>query len=122
METTNNIAGTILFLPSEFKSPENDQSIYSLLQNTGYFDLYDQVQENQITEALAEHSECIDHWMEWSEDKRSGSGWYFIQNDQGKYIVGYYPEQEGFEPIEYAERKEACAAYIKREIEDIRKG
>lgn len=121
MEQAKDIATTILFLPSRFNSSGNDQSIYSLLQATGYFELYDQIQEDQILEALYDHLECADQWMKWSEDKRSASGWYFIQNEQGSYVVGYYPEQDDLETIEYIDKTEACALYIKREIEEIRK-
>lgn len=37
-----------------------------------------------------------------------------------KYIVGYFPVKEDFNPIEYSDINEACTAFIKREIEEIR--
>lgn len=91
----------------------------SLLKESGYFEMYDQVNEAEITKALNEHPECINDWIMLSEDKRCSSGWYITENENGKYIVGYYPAEE-FEITEYCDVKEACAAFIKLEIEAIR--
>ncbi len=44
----------------------------------------------------------------------------FKENENEKYIVGYFPVKEDFNPIEYFDINEACTAFIKREIEEIR--
>jgi hypothetical protein len=115
------ITRKVIGLPNRFYAPNNEQSIYFLLQETGYFGAHDKVNEYAIREILSEHIEYAKQWLEWSENKRSSSGWYFMQNEQRKYVVGHYPEQENFKENEYSEIKEACAAFIKREIEDIRR-
>ena len=79
------------------------------------------ISEGDIFEELTQHMECMDQWLSWSEDKRSSSGWYFRQNANGKYIVGYFPFQENLKATEYFGKTEACSAFIKREIEEIRK-
>ena len=58
--------------------------------------------------------------VDLSEDKRTTSGWYFIQYEKGNYIVGYFPSNADMKAIEFVDIKEACAAFIKKEIEDIR--
>lgn len=114
------LISSIVNLPENFYSLGNI-SIYSLLKETGYFEMYNQVDEINIVKELIRNPEYINQWLSWSEDKRSCSGWYFKQNGDNKYIVGYYPAKEDLKTIEYSDIKEACAAFIKREIEDIRK-
>ena len=112
----------ILNLPARFKNSKNNNSIYSLLQGTGYFEAYDSINENSIREVLVKQSEYVYQWLRWSEDKRSSSGWYFIQNGNQKYVVGYLDSDKGItEKMDYSDIKIACAAYIKQEIESIRK-
>lgn len=108
----------IIFLPKRFS--EGNDSIYSLLKDSGYFELHNQISEADIFEKLTQHLECVDEWLSLSEDKRSSSGWYFKQNDNGKYVVGYFPPKGNLEMTEYLDKVEACTAFIKREIEDIR--
>jgi len=109
----------IIFLPDRFYS-EGNVSIYSLLKESGYFELHDQISEADIFQELTQHLECIDQWLNWSENKRSSSGWYFRENENGQYVVGYFPLQERLKTTEYCDKTEACSAFIKREIEDIR--
>lgn len=110
----------IIFLLDKFYC-EGNVSVYSLLEKSGYFELYDQISEGDIFRELTKHQECIDQWLGWSESKRSSSGWYFKENENGQYIVGYFPFQKGLKVTEYFDKTEACSAFIKREIEDIRK-
>lgn len=116
-----NLINRILSLPARFYSPENNQSIYSLLQETGYFEAYDNINENTVKEVLEHQPKYVDLWLSWSEDKRGGSGWYFIQDDSQKYIVGFLDPDKGIaEKMEYSDRMHACASFIKREVESIR--
>lgn len=112
---------SIVNLPEKFNNSENNKSIYSLLKETGYFELHSQINEDDIGKALAKHPTYINQWLQWSEDKRSSSGWYFQKNDSHNYIVSYFPTNENFEQTIYSNIRNACAAFIKREIEAIRK-
>ncbi len=116
----DNTINNIIYLPKKFYK-QRDVSIYSLLKESGYFELHNQISEANIFDELIKHSECIDQWLNWSADKRSSSGWYFKQNENGKYIVGFFPPTENLKITEYLDITEACAAFVKREIEDIRK-
>ena len=106
-------------MPSRFYT-ERNVSIYALLKETGYFELHNEISESNIYEVLIQHPECINQWLSWSEDKRSSSGWYFKQDEDGKYIVGFFPTSKDFNVNIYSDKTEACAVFIKREIEDIR--
>ncbi|MEM8938575.1 MAG: hypothetical protein AAGC64_04410 [Bacteroidota bacterium] len=115
------IIDKILNLPEKLYSPDNDQSMYSLLQNAGYFESHSDIDENSIKEALEQQPQHVDQWLQCSEDKRVDSGWFFTQNNDRKYLVGFLDANKGItEKMEYSDRKSACAVFIKRELESIR--
>lgn len=119
MEEENQILN-IIHLSSDFRAHDNNQSIYNLLESTGYFLNFDQISIDAIQTELRKHSKVIEEWLEWSESKRSNSGWYF-KNDNEKSVVGYYTGLEDTSSsINYSDLHEACATFIKNEIEDIR--
>jgi hypothetical protein len=109
----------IISFPGEFHRLGNI-SINSFLKDIGYFKNHNQVQEENLTNALIDNPKYIDQWLVWSEDKRVSSGWYFKQRENGVYVVGYYPKNERFSEIEFDDVTNACAAFIKRAIEDVR--
>ena len=118
---TEIIISSVVNLPDKFYKVKN-VSIYLLLKKTGYFETHIEVDEANILKYLVSHKECVNQWLCWSEDKRNSSSWYFNEIEVGKYIVGYFPINEHFEPMEFSDIIEACTAFIKREVEDIRKG
>ena len=112
----------IATLPRRFHSL-GDVSILSLVKASGYFGPHDQVSEADIRAALARCPECIREWLQYSEDKRTSSGWYLTHNDEGFYEVGYITEHaERQQRLVYSNCTDACAAFIKHELENIRLG
>jgi hypothetical protein len=109
----------IIHLPQEFKRLGNI-SIYSLVQQTGYFNLSDKITASNIREVLKLHPGLVKDWLTLSEDKRSGSGWYFMEETKSKYIVGHLKDRTIDTHQEYMDSLTACATFIKREIEDIK--
>ena len=109
----------IISLPKRFYSEEH-VSFYSLLKLSGYFELYEQIGEADIFAALTQHLEYADQWLSWSENKRSSSGWYLKEIENGKYVVGYFPLHNDLKNT-CDDKIEACSIFIKREIEDVRK-
>lgn len=116
----NNIINKIIKLPETFYLNGN-VSIYNLLRDSGYFEMYDQIDENNILEELTKHPEYVKIWLEWSDNKRTDSGWFFQKSDHGKYTVDYFPKKEKSDSVEYEDSKLACATFIKLELEAIRK-
>ncbi len=106
----------VLNLPRSFYG-RGDVSIHTLLWESGYFAVHDQVTEGAIHDALLRRPEVVHDWIDLSESKRASSGWYLRRAGAKGYQVGHYP---GDEAVDYADELAACAAFIKREIEDIR--
>jgi hypothetical protein len=110
------ITADLIQLAHRFNSLGNI-SINALLKKSRYIEMYNQISEQDIREALFKHPECIDEWICYSEDKRSSKGWYLLQEKGNNFKVGFSPcgTDEYF-----SNRIDACAAFIKREAEDIR--
>ena len=96
--------------------------MHELLRKTGYFEQYDEVSETAIRDTLMCYPEYIDEWISYCQDKRTSSGWYIIQEDSTCCKVGWFSANgdRSMESI-YVDRREACAAFIKHELEDIRR-
>jgi len=123
MNTINNvdIATQIVAIPR--KSHMMDMSPFGLLKATGYFKLHDQISKQDIRAALLCCPECVREWMQYSEDQRSSSGWYFTLNDEGLYETGHFDIKSvpnDTNRVQYENAVDACAAFIKHEIESIR--
>jgi len=112
------IVKEILLLPFKFEKSSNDKSFYFLLQDTGYFEVYDKIAEDVILKELINNLDCIEYWFLWSKNKRD-NGWYFIKKEN-KYIVGNISSDEQIENFEFDDVIEACSFFIKKEIESIR--
>jgi hypothetical protein len=116
------IATQIVTLPQTFHSLGN-VSIFTLLKATGYFELHDQISEGDIRSALLCCPECVQEWIQYSEDKRSSSGWYLTLNDEGLYETAYFDIKavpNTTNRVKYGHAIDACAAFIKHEIESVR--
>jgi hypothetical protein len=124
MDLSNNhmnaieIVNKILDMPSKFYS-EGNISIYTLLKNTGYFEMHNQIDELIIFSCLEAQKEKIDQWFDWSENKRVNTGWY-LKEESEKFIVGYIKEGGNLNGSTYSDKRKACASFINKEIETIR--
>ena len=61
---------------------------------------------------------------QYFSDKRTSSGWYIRLNDEELYEVGYFDIKADHDRnrVQYENAINACAAFIKHEIESIRSG
>lgn len=112
------IINKILHIPRDLHRL-NNVSVYSLLRGSGYFEAYSLISTDDIKAALVSEPNCVDEWLVYSEDKRCDSGWYFMRKEKHEYVVGYYPPYNG-SCTTYSTSLDACAVFIKKEIEDIR--
>ena len=116
------IATQIVTLPRTFHILGN-VSIFALLKATGYFEVHDQISEGDIRAALLRFPDCVQEWFQYAEDKRTPSGWYVTQNDEGCYETGYIAScRTRTNRVQYENAIDACAVFIKHEIESIRPG
>jgi len=95
--------------------------MFSLLEATGYLGLHDQISEADIRAALVRCPECVKEWMQYSEDKRTSSGGYVTQTNEGCYETGYIADaRTRRNRVQYETAIDACASFIKHEIDEIR--
>src|SRR6476646_6091448 len=109
-----NIATEIVTIPQRMHS--TDKSPFTLLKQTGYFELRDQISVSDIREALAHNAACVQEWMQYIDDQRCSSSWYFVLNDEGLYQVGFYDSNTDparSNQVVYENAMDACAAFIK---------
>ena len=119
---TVDMAKHIVTIPRRFHAL-GTVSIFSLLESTGYFELHDQLSESDIRNAVAHDPECVQEWMQESEDQRCSAAWYFVLNEEGCYEVGYFDmkaDPNTTNRVQYENAIDACAAFIMHNIEDMR--
>jgi hypothetical protein len=117
----NDIATEIVTIPRKFHT--RDMSIFDLLKETGYLELHKEVSVSDIRNALALDPACVQEWMQYIDDQRCSSSWYFALNDEGLYEVGFYDSNTDparSDQVVYENAMDACAAFIKHQIESIR--
>ena len=112
----------LIHMPRNFRELGN-KSIYSLLKESGYFEAHDQIPESAIRDTLIDFPESIREWARFSEDKRVSSGWFWRRSTNGRYEIGYQSiSKDPTQLIERFNEVDACAAFIKREVDEIRQG
>lgn len=110
----------IINIPKDYYG--KNKSKYSLVKESGYFEVYDKISEDVIEKALKEKPELIAEWIGWSEDQRISEGWY-LKIENGKNIVANFSNDGGYKEIitTYPDISTACSVFIKYEIEYSRK-
>jgi len=110
----------IINLPEIFKS--SNKSIYDLLNDSGYFQMYEHIDKDEIYNELKNDYNYISKWMMYSDDKRTNTGYYFKENANNEYIIGYIDENGNDIIVESShDPYTICSLFIKLEIESIRK-
>jgi len=116
----SDIVGQLVTLPRRFHSLGNI-SMFSLLEVTGYFGIHEQVSEADIRAALVRCPECVQEWLQSSEDKRTSRGWYLRENDGQCYETDYIADaQTRTNRVQHDNAIDACAVFIQYELEDLR--
>jgi hypothetical protein len=110
----------IIALPRRFHSLGN-VSMFTLLEATGYLELHDQISEDDIRAGLVLCPECVQEWIQYSADKRTSSGWYVTKNEEGCYETAFIADTGTLtNRVQYDNAIDACAVFIKHELDDIR--
>jgi hypothetical protein len=108
----------VILIPRQEKKV--NESTYSLLKKSSYFETYNQITVEAIRQVLLEHPDCIDDWIQYSEDQRCHPTWFFRQ-DTTDYEVGFVSLDANDVPVtKYQDRFEACATFIKNKFELVR--
>lgn len=109
------IARKAASLPRDFYAV-GTLSIFDLLKRSGYFSEHDTIGLSELEDALSSRKELLSAWFSYSENKRSGDGWYLV-TDEGKYFVGHLKRGE---KTSFSDKVKAVAFFAKQELESIR--
>jgi hypothetical protein len=92
----------------------------TLVKESGYVELHQQIGEEEIEDVLRLHPHLVAEWLLWSENKRGTPTWFITKGDSGNYHVEFSEEGKEFEEVSSKDEFKACAAFIKRDVERIR--
>lgn len=104
-------------------APDNhakNMSPYALLQASGYREHRHAIDVAAIRNYILQRPELVGRWIGYSEDKRCSNGWYFSADSaEGPFLVGYFPDDAKKTEKKYSDGVDACATFIKHELESI---
>jgi hypothetical protein len=108
----------IVTIPGRFE--KENKSVVTMLGETGYLAVYNEITTDAIAEVIKQQPKLIDDWMQWSDDQRSSEAWVFSKKDDA-YLVYYYGSTVDDEKKDFSTATDACAYYIKMQMERTRK-
>jgi len=95
-------------------------TINALIKESGYPSMSDQITETEIEAFLRRSPNLINEWLIWSEFKPAYPTWRFWKEDDGNYFVEYPTTGKELGNIVTTDKFKACAAFIKRELENFK--
>ena len=95
-----------------------DPSLLRLVQLTGYGAVSDQVTVEALRSGIAGRRGLVEAWLLYSREKQEAWGWYFEGPVKGMYRAGSRTRSLEM-PVITADPEEACAYFIKAELEGI---
>jgi len=99
--------------------PTQSLSLVELVQQSGYLQCREEIDVGALRGALRERAEILEAWLRYSADKEANWGWFFERDRRRGYAVGL---RTGLSPetrCEMTDPWEACAYFIKHEVEAI---
>ena len=111
-------ARALVWIPKDFKS--NDRSVLDLFRAVNP-DLSDRKMfVSLVVEALREDPSSTEEWIRYSEDKRTSSGPFILEEDAHDYRVGYY--LDGYQDVTtFDDKPTAVADFLYREALSVLK-
>jgi hypothetical protein len=98
-------------------------SPWQLLQESGYLEKRTAIDVATMRGYFLAHPEGVGEWLLYSDNKRVSSGWYFSEADSAAaYVVGYFPTDPKRPDRRFTEAAEACATFVKSELEQMAGG
>ena len=115
--TVQDVVVKVCSIPADFHR-RGDVSVVYLLEESGYDTVRDAITVPILRQHLQAQPSLIDDWAGYSEGKRCSSGWYF---DDDRHSTGHFSSKAGRSHQQvFPDRTEACAEFIKHELESIR--
>lgn len=104
-------------IPADFE--RGGRSLVEVARASGYAESFDQFAPRELAEYLRARPEIIDRWVKYSEDKRTGEGWYL----RPPFSIGRISRTSPpMHEVKHADLAAACAAFIIAEVGEILHG
>jgi hypothetical protein len=94
-------------------------SLLGLVKGTGYPAIRSDVDVALLKGGIRERHEILERWLRYSAEKESAWGWFLELDRRGSYLVGLRSGFSDKARYEIADPWEACAFFIKQELEAI---
>lgn len=109
---------SILHLPDTFYASGNI-SVINLLNSMSFNKYINDITAIMLYEELLKYPLTAVNWLEWSSNKRTNEGWYFMKVDNNKFVVGEYSNELNNNQFVFDDLYEACSFYIFNELKYI---
>ncbi|GJM26793.1 MAG: hypothetical protein DHS20C16_32080 [Phycisphaerae bacterium] len=110
----------VMYIPRKMKTHQN-VSLNSLVENSGFLDLHEDVAEQGMREFIAQHPETIEEWECFSQDQCGSPAWFFAREKDGTFQLGWFSDTIGMSQLEsYKSGAEACSKFVIRTLKKIR--
>jgi hypothetical protein len=104
----------ICHLPAAYR--ESGLGWHELVRRSPYGSNREAVTEEVLASYLSAHSDLIELWLGWSEDKRSTPSPFFRRSGS-RYELGYVERDGQFRPSEFFDEPvRPCARFILKEL------
>ena len=104
----------ICSLPAAF--PESGLSWHELVERSPYASNPEAFTEEFLASFLEAHTDLVELWLAWSEDKRSTPSPFFRRSGS-RYALGYVEQGGRFRPSEFFDQPaRPCARFILQEL------
>jgi hypothetical protein len=111
----NEVAEKICHLPQVYEA--GDCSTATLLEESGFVEQPDSLDEGQVETILREEPALAELWLQRSGDQRLVSGWVLDCLGGAYYLKNFSSGSDSH----FADRNKACAAFIVRYVGRIRR-
>lgn len=94
---------------------------YEIYEETCYKKYYCDITQEQIIDVIRRHTNLIEAWLLFSQDKRWTPSWFFEKRLDGFWRVGYMVENGKYTyEMMFNDSVNACAQMIRMEMEEFR--
>jgi len=111
----NGVIAKICNLPEQLESQKN-KSLVQLLKELNIDRKKPTISTEDIEDYLKDNASLIESWILYSMNKRTSESWYFIKENNTKYIVGYLFKDSSKKEFKYSDPAQACAVFIHNEL------
>lgn len=111
MSQTANKLLPILLIAKDVSRSGQGLSLREALKRANYSELRTNFESNDLVRLLYSNGELLEHWLRYSEDKRTTDGWYLLRSGEIGQVLNSKSGRQ-FQSLE-----EAASEFIVRELD-----